>query len=323
MALACTLLSRARALAPIALLASLARFAAAGTVYDLTADWSDSANPNGPWRYREGGNLLPHVAAWQGLSGDFTTAQPAWARFDVGTSKLPGIFKSSATVGIAHDWQTGDVICHTTDPTNGIGSGTANVTWTSPVTGTVAVTGAIWMGRDIGRGNHWSIALNGTSLTSGDVSSGDAYSRAAPMSFASGSGDSAPLASMSVHVGDVIELDLSRTSTSGDYCGIRMQVTLVQPSGVDPRPVAGLRLYAPTPSPVRGSAWIGYSIPRSGHVELELSDLSGRRVKVLDRGERSAGEHRFEWRTSVPSAVYFLRLRCDGREATQRITVVR
>ncbi len=312
-----------RALAAIALLASLTRPASAGTVYDLTADWSDSVDPNGVWSYREGGDPLPHVSAWQGLSGDFTSAQPAWARSAVGTSNLPCFFKSSADVGIVHDWLAGDVVCHTTGPFNGIGSGIANVTWTSPVTGTVAVTGAVWMGRDIGRGNHWSVALDGAALTSGDVYSGDPYSRAAPMDFASGSGGPAALSAVAVRAGDVIELDLSRTSAAGDYSGIRMQVELVQPTGVgDALSSPGLVLSPPVPNPIRGSAWLGYSIPRAGAVELALYDLNGRLVKVLESGDRPAGEHRVGWTATVPGAVYFLRLRCEGRQVIRRIVVV-
>src|SRR5262245_30161373 len=106
-------------------------------VYNLTTDWSDVANSNGVWSYRQGTTLLPHVSAWQGLSGDFTTAQPAWARFETGTSNLPCFFSSSGTVAIAHDWLAGDVICHTTDTINGVGSGTANIVWSSPLTGTI------------------------------------------------------------------------------------------------------------------------------------------------------------------------------------------
>jgi len=44
------------------------------TIYDLNADWSDAINPNGVWTYRQGTTALPHVNAWQGLSGDFATS---------------------------------------------------------------------------------------------------------------------------------------------------------------------------------------------------------------------------------------------------------
>jgi hypothetical protein len=32
--------------------------------YDLTADWSNTSNPNGVWSYREGVNALPLQPSW-------------------------------------------------------------------------------------------------------------------------------------------------------------------------------------------------------------------------------------------------------------------
>lgn len=297
--------------------------AGAQTVYDLTTDWSDSANPNGPWAYRQGADLLPHVAAWQGLSGDFTTAQPAWARFDVGTSNLPCFFRSSATVGIAHDWLAGDVVCHTTDGFNGLGSGAANVTWTSPVTGVVAVTGAIWMGRDIGRSNHWSLSRNGTLLTGGDIASGDPYSRAAPMSFASGSGGAGAIAGIAVNAGDVLELDLTKTSTPGDYAVVQWQVHLLQPSGVDPSPGGrALRLALASPNPVRGGCALRWELPSAGDATLQVYDVRGRLVATLARGQFGPGDHASTWSAAAPAGLYFVRLAFAGRTEVVRIAVL-
>ena len=197
---------------------------ASATIYDLAADWSDSANPHGPWSYNEGANPLPHVSAWQGLSGDFTTAQPAWARGPVGNTNLPCWFKSSATVGVAHDWQTGDVITHSTDGFNGVGSGPANVTWACPGNGAVNISGAVWMGRDIGRGNHWTLSINSTALSGGDVFSGDISSRASPFNFTNGSGGAAVLANLSVSTGDTFKLQLDKTSSPGDYTGVNFTI---------------------------------------------------------------------------------------------------
>lgn len=197
---------------------------ASAITYDLGADWSESANPNGPWSYNEGNNPLPHVSAWQGLSGDFTSAQPAWARGAVGNTNLPCWFKSSATVGVAHDWQTGDILSHTTDIFNGVGSGSANVTWTSPGDGTITISGAVWMGRDIGRGNHWTLLHNGTTLMQGDIFSGDVYSRSSPFNFASGTGTASTLTNRSVVAGDLIKLQLDKTSSFGDYTAVRFTI---------------------------------------------------------------------------------------------------
>jgi CARDB/Right handed beta helix region/Secretion system C-terminal sorting domain len=206
-------------------------------VYDLTADWSDAANPNGVWSYNQGTTLLPHVAAWSVNPGDWLTAQPAWARFASGTSSEPALFKASGTLNGAHDWQNGDFICHTLDPTNGIGSGPASVIWTNPSPATVTISGAAWMGRDIGRSNHWSLWLNGTQLTAGDVSSGDAYSRATPMNFTAGTGGPSAISGLTLGTGDVIKLQMDKNGVSADFIGVQMQVQTVPISGIAPKPV--------------------------------------------------------------------------------------
>ena len=214
-----------------------ARHFTVATVYDLTADWSDTANPNGPWRYNEGTNLLPHVSAWTGTTGDFSTAQPAWARSASGTTIIPAIFKSSATVVPVHDWQSGDVIMHTTDPSFGVGGGPGNITWTSPVAATISISGGVWMGREIVRSNHWALYLNGTLLTQGDVASPDPYSRSAPFNFAAGTGGAGAISSLVVGAGDVVKLELTKNSISGDYTGIQMQIQSVATNGTPPKPV--------------------------------------------------------------------------------------
>ena len=201
------------------------RRAQSQTLYDLNTAWSDSSNPNNVWTYREGSNALPHVNAWQGLIGDFSAAQPAWARADVGNTNLPAWMKVVAPTNIAHDWQLGDIIVHTTDSFNGVGSGDANVIWTSPITGTINIGGGVWMGRDIGRSNHWNVSLDAAVLSGGDIFSGDPYSRASPFNFAAGSGGAAAVTKVAVFKGDVIELKLTKTSAPGDYVGVNLGIT--------------------------------------------------------------------------------------------------
>jgi hypothetical protein len=194
------------------------QIACATTVFDLANDWSDSSNPNGPWTYREGLNALPHVSAWQGLLGDFGAAQPAWARTDVGNTNLPSWMKVVAPATIAHDWQLGDVIVHTTDSTNGVGAGNANVIWTSPLAGTIDISGGVWMGRDIGRGNDWSLTLNGNLLINGNIFSGDSFNRSNPDAFNT---------TVSVIAGDVVGLEFIKTSEAGDYVGVNLTISTV------------------------------------------------------------------------------------------------
>ncbi len=214
----------------IAGLITLAANSQAAT-YNLNADWSDLLNPNGVWTYREGANALPHVNAFQGLSGDFASAQPAWARFDTGSSNIPSWFKSTATVNVPHDWLAGDVVMHSTDGFNGIGSGAGNVIWTSPINGLATISGNVWMGRDIGRGNHWALFDDGGLLTEGDIASGDIYNRSSPFLFSSGSGGALVLQDIPVSVGEVFELRITKTSSPGDYAGVNFIVnTVPEPS---------------------------------------------------------------------------------------------
>jgi len=74
-------------------------------IYDLKTDWSDLTNPNGPWSYREGNNVLPHVDDWLGLSNDFTGVQPAWARAETGNTHVPSWMKVVSPAGIVFDFQ--------------------------------------------------------------------------------------------------------------------------------------------------------------------------------------------------------------------------
>lgn len=299
--------------------------------YDVTADWSDATNPAGPWRYCEGGNPLPfQMNAWQGLSGDFATAQPAWTSEDNQISSLPAIFKSSAVISIPHDWQAGDVVVHTTDSFNGAGFGPAGIEWTSPFAGTIDVTGAVWMGRDIGRGNHWSLLRNGVELTGGDIASGDLYSRSSPFLFSAGSGGAAAGIGLVVNPGDRVELRLTKTSSAGDYVGVRMTITATA--------VVGVPGDAQLPPPA--SFWVGgaillpsgginipFGLRRSGTVQVELFDVAGHRVRAWSSGNRSAGTQSVVWDGRndagriVRAGVYFYRLTSGGDSASRRVVL--
>lgn len=204
-------------------------------VYNLASDWSDLTNPNGVWAYREGANALPHVASWQSALGGFTAAQQGWARSENGTDRIPFWYKSSGLENFAHDYVTGDVVVHTQDNINGIGQGPGNVAWTNPGGLPAAtITGGVWMGRDIGRSDHWALFKNTTLLTEGDIASGDAFSRAVPFNFAAGTGGAAAVTNIPIATGDKLELRLTQTSVAGgDFVGVNLIVTTVpEPAGV-------------------------------------------------------------------------------------------
>jgi hypothetical protein len=198
---------------------------ARATTYNLAADWSDIDNPNGVWTYREGTNPLPLIPNWTPLPSP--VIQPAWAPSADSGNFLPAWFKSRSNNPEGLEVLMGDVVVHSTDDFNGRFSGIANVIWTSPLNRVLDISGAVWMTRDIGRGNEWNLLLNGVSLTSGNIFSGDPFNRANPFHFANGLNGPAALNAIAVSIGDVIELRIVRTTTFGDDVGVNLTITTI------------------------------------------------------------------------------------------------
>lgn len=207
----------------IAVVSLCAAGAAGSEMFDLKTDWSETANPNGRWSYLEGSNPLPHVDAWQRVLGGWSTFQPGWARSEDGSNRLPFWFQSNGTETFSNDSEPGDIVVHTTDGSNGAGSGLARVQWKSPGPGTVTIFGAVWMVRDIGRGNTWRLLSGETVLKSGVIQSGDAYSRANPFLLADGDG-SVSIFERPIGCNENIVLEFERTTVAGDFVGIDLTI---------------------------------------------------------------------------------------------------
>lgn len=90
--------------------------------------------------------------------------------------------------------------------------------------------------------------------------------------------------------------------------------------------VSGLAIETVGPTPARGAVRIGYALPRSGPVRLEVLDVQGRVVTVLAEGEMPAGRHEVEWSGASGrgrvAGLYYIRLRTAGetRVRTAAIT---
>lgn len=193
-------------------------------VHDLADDWSDTANPNGPWSYREGRNLLPQVQNFDPAT--FKGPQPAWAKSETGTDRLPVWHRSRKLEKHISDIEVdaGDVACHSADDRNGVGNGVANVAWACPADGSVDIRAAAWMGRDIGRRNTVALYLNDRQLTSGMIYSGDPWSRFRRFDLADGSGGPAALRGIRVKTGDEIRMEITKASGAGDFVGVQLRI---------------------------------------------------------------------------------------------------
>lgn len=203
------------------LIGALPASAVTVTTYDLGLNWSDVNNPNGPWSYRQGTSALPFDSDWTPVSnslGEYNPmsghiAQPAWAPGNVPGSFLPAWFRSKVDVSSGSgDWKANDVVVHTTDPSNGGSNGPANVVWTCPVGGKVAVSGFVWNARNQG------LNLNGGVKASGSLPGNGTITRTNPTKF--------HLAPRTLVVGDTIELMISNTTTFGDFVGADLQIKL-------------------------------------------------------------------------------------------------
>jgi hypothetical protein len=207
----------------IVLLCSAA--SAASTTYDLKADWSDSANPNGAWTYSEGFPLsskitLPHNDVSVCCGGPSGGVTAAWAPSSHLGNILP-LWAKATGDNSASGYLAGDIIVHSTDGANGNPSlGFANVSWTAPADGTVEITGAIWYAHfGLSRSNDFVLVLNDSNvLASGTVSATNGRDRGNPIVFAR---------QLRVKAGDVILFYVVRSpgQVFGSFAGVNLTIT--------------------------------------------------------------------------------------------------
>ena len=100
-------------------------------------------------------------------------------------------------------------------------------------------------------------------------------------------------------------------------------------TGVEPTAVPSAFAFAMSgTNPVRSEASFHYALPRAARVELQIFDLTGRRVTTLVAGEVVAGEHDTPWNlrdadgAPVRAGVYFARLTAGKDHGVERVVVV-
>jgi hypothetical protein len=91
---------------------------------------------------------------------------------------------------------------------------------------------------------------------------------------------------------------------------------------------APLVLLGPAPNPLTTSTELRFVLPEAGRTSLEIFDVAGRLVQTLLDAPIAAGDHARRWDRggiagrSVPSGVYFVRLRAGGTERVRTLTVI-
>lgn len=78
------------------------------------------------------------------------------------------------------------------------------------------------------------------------------------------------------------------------------------------------------PNPFNPTTTIGFTLPASGQVTLEVFDILGRRVETLVNVNLEAGRHQVTWDgTDAPSGLYFYRLSRDGSSTVRKMTLLK
>jgi photosystem II stability/assembly factor-like uncharacterized protein len=96
---------------------------------------------------------------------------------------------------------------------------------------------------------------------------------------------------------------------------------IVSPAEVAvPAADAGLTLSPARPDPFASETVLGYLLPRSGAVRIDLIDASGRRVRSLLEATQPAGAHEIRIDAGgLPAGLYFCRLTMGGTAVSRRI----
>jgi hypothetical protein len=88
--------------------------------------------------------------------------------------------------------------------------------------------------------------------------------------------------------------------------------------------VTGGRLFVANgaPNPFHTRVNVNFTLPTSGRVKVEVYSADGRLVATLADGEMQAGSHSLPWAVggSVPSGVYFYKVRAGNSQTTGKIT---
>ncbi|MFC1650851.1 T9SS type A sorting domain-containing protein [Candidatus Latescibacterota bacterium] len=78
----------------------------------------------------------------------------------------------------------------------------------------------------------------------------------------------------------------------------------------------------PYPNPANPSTTIGFTLPKTGHVTIDIYNVAGQKIKTLTDGEFAAGKHSVVWDgAAYPTGVYFYTVRSGGSSETMKVTL--
>jgi hypothetical protein len=124
-------------------------------------------------------------------------------------------------------------------------------------------------------------------------------------------------------------LAMKSVDESGNWSPVSNVITRpAQTTGVE-LPTVAVALSSPWPNPARESVHWSYSLPRAAQVQVDVFDVTGRRVSTVASGERGAGMGDMSWDLRddggrpVDAGLYFVKARVGSMESTKRLIVLR
>lgn len=89
--------------------------------------------------------------------------------------------------------------------------------------------------------------------------------------------------------------------------------------------LAGYDLRPVWPNPSLGETHVTYAVPVETSVRVQVYDVRGRVVAVLDEGVRPPGRHFLDWHAGrdIPGGVYFVQLQAGAQRLTRRSLILR
>lgn len=118
---------------------------------------------------------------------------------------------------------------------------------------------------------------------------------------------------------DILISDFTIVNPSAEYIPVEI-------AGQLPREISLEQNY---PNPFNAVTNIGFSLPQSGQVKLQVYDLLGRSVTTLQNGFMQAGSHTVEWDgrsaagNELASGVYFYRLQAENFDDTKKMLLIK
>ena len=126
----------------------------------------------------------------------------------------------------------------------------------------------------------------------------------------------------------IVFADQSGTEAGTFFPGfVKGAINVMVPTGVDDNtgslPIA-FELAQNYPNPFNPTTIINYSLPTASHVKLEVFNVLGQRVAMLEDDQKQAGSHSTEFDAGgYPSGIYFYRLTYNGGVATRKMVLLK